>query len=81
LLGLQEGQKMFPKTSDIETLTTTPTMLYLIGLGLSDETDITIKGLDIVRRASRVYLEAYTSILLVDKSILVGLPTPRRLLS
>jgi precorrin-2 methylase len=48
-------------------------MLYLIGLGLSDETDITVKGLEIVRRAARVYLEAYTSILLVDKSVLVGL--------
>jgi len=47
-------------------------MLYLIGLGLSDETDITVKGLEIVKNASRVYLEAYTSILLVDKSILVG---------
>ena len=47
-------------------------MLYLIGLGLSDETDITVKGLEIVRKASRVYLEAYTSILLVDKDALVG---------
>jgi hypothetical protein len=46
-------------------------MLYLVGLGLSDETDITVKGLDIVRKASRVYLEAYTSILLVDKAVLV----------
>jgi diphthine synthase len=51
-------------------------MLYLIGLGLSDETDITVKGLDIVRKASRVYLEAYTSILLVDKSILVSSYAP-----
>ncbi|KAL8740600.1 MAG: hypothetical protein Q9190_006722 [Brigantiaea leucoxantha] len=41
-------------------------MLYFIGLGLADETDITVKGLQIVKRASRVYLEAYTSILLVD---------------
>ena len=49
-------------------------MLYLVGLGLSDETDITVKGLDIVRKAARVYLEAYTSILLVDKTILVGNP-------
>lgn len=48
-------------------------MLYLVGLGLSDETDITVKGLEIVRKASRVYLEAYTSILLVDQSILVCL--------
>ncbi len=46
-------------------------MLYLIGLGLSDETDITVKGLAIVRSAARVYLEAYTSILLVDKAVLV----------
>ena len=56
------------------------TMLYLIGLGLSDETDITVRGLEIVRKASRVYLEAYTSILLVDKAILVRLSpqlTPR----
>lgn len=46
-------------------------MLYLVGLGLSDETDITVKGLEIVKKASRVYLEAYTSILLVDQSVLV----------
>ncbi|KAJ2980705.1 hypothetical protein NQ176_g2475 [Zarea fungicola] len=45
-------------------------MLYLVGLGLSDETDITVKGLDVVKRASRVYLEAYTSILLVDQAVL-----------
>ncbi|KAL8303121.1 hypothetical protein RB597_005256 [Gaeumannomyces tritici] len=45
-------------------------MLYLIGLGLSDETDITVKGLEIVKKASRVYLEAYTSILLVDQPTL-----------
>jgi diphthine synthase len=48
-------------------------MLYLIGLGLADETDITVKGLSIVKRATRVYLEAYTSILLVDKEKLVSL--------
>lgn len=47
-------------------------MLYLVGLGLSDETDITVRGLEIVKKASRVYLEAYTSILLVDQSVLVS---------
>ena len=47
-------------------------MLYLVGLGLADETDITVKGLEVVQRASRVYLEAYTSILLVDHAKLVG---------
>lgn len=46
-------------------------MLYLVGLGLSDETDITVKGLEVVKKASRVYLEAYTSILLVDQPVLV----------
>lgn len=46
-------------------------MLFLVGLGLSDETDITVKGLEIVKKASRVYLEAYTSILLVDQAVLV----------
>ncbi|KAL2799799.1 tetrapyrrole methylase [Aspergillus keveii] len=43
-------------------------MLYLVGLGLADETDITVRGLEVVKRAERVYLEAYTSILLVDKA-------------
>ncbi|OAL36246.1 diphthine synthase [Fonsecaea nubica] len=42
-------------------------MLYLVGLGLADETDITVKGLEVVKRAARVYLEAYTSILHVGK--------------
>ncbi|OBT52216.1 hypothetical protein VE04_06994 [Pseudogymnoascus sp. 24MN13] len=45
-------------------------MLYLIGLGLSDETDITVKGLEIVRKAARVYLENYTAILLVETKVL-----------
>lgn len=39
-------------------------MLYLVGLGLCDPSDITMKGLEIVKKASRVYLEAYTSILI-----------------
>lgn len=46
-------------------------MLHLVGLGLADETDITVKGLEIVKKADRVYLEAYTSILLVRKDKLV----------
>ncbi|KAL3427504.1 diphthine synthase [Phlyctema vagabunda] len=45
-------------------------MLYLVGLGLSDERDITVKGLEVVKKAARVYLESYTAILLVDVSIL-----------
>ncbi|QLQ82499.1 hypothetical protein HG537_0H02610 [Torulaspora globosa] len=39
-------------------------MLYLIGLGLSYKSDITVRGLEAVRRCSRVYLEHYTSILM-----------------
>lgn len=46
-------------------------MLYLVGLGLADETDISVKGLEVVKVAQRVYLEAYTSILLVDQKKLV----------
>ncbi|KAG0172276.1 diphthine synthase [Apophysomyces sp. BC1034] len=42
-------------------------MLYIVGLGLSDETDITVKGLEAVKKSERVYLEAYTSILTVGK--------------
>ncbi|CAM9926821.1 unnamed protein product [Ectocarpus fasciculatus] len=45
-------------------------VLYLIGLGLGDETDITVRGLECVRKCSRVYLEYYTSILGVDKAAL-----------
>lgn len=51
-------------------------MLYIIGLGLADEKDISVKGLEIVRKADRVYLEAYTAILLVDKEHLVSFTMP-----
>ena len=47
-------------------------MLYLIGLGLGDADDITVKGLKIVKNAKRVYLEAYTSILTIGKDELVS---------
>lgn len=40
--------------------------LYLIGLGLNDEKDISIKGLEAVKKCKHVYLEYYTSILQVD---------------
>lgn len=42
--------------------------LYLIGLGLYDEKDITLRGLEIVKRCDIVYLEYYTSILGVNKA-------------
>lgn len=54
-------------------------MLHFIGLGLADEKDITVRGLEIVKNAERVYLEAYTAVLLVDKERLVSLRClPRR---
>ncbi|KAF6746785.1 diphthine synthase isoform b [Ephemerocybe angulata] len=42
-------------------------MFYIIGLGLSDEKDITLRGLEAVKGSSRVYLEAYTSILMISQ--------------
>lgn len=42
-------------------------MLYIIGLGLSDEKDITVKGLECVKKCKRLYLEYYTSILGIKK--------------
>jgi len=41
--------------------------LFLIGLGLGDEKDITVRGLELVRKADVVYLENYTSILGINK--------------
>ena len=41
--------------------------LYLIGLGLADETDVSIKGLEIIKKSNRIYLESYTSVLGVNK--------------
>jgi len=45
-------------------------MLYLIGLGLGDAKDITVRGLEVVKSAKQVYLEAYTSVLTIGKEAL-----------
>jgi len=50
-----------------------PSMFYLIGLGLGDLKDITVKGLEIVKQCSRVYLEMYTSILGCSLEDMVGI--------
>jgi diphthine methyl ester synthase len=42
-------------------------VLYLVGLGLGDEDDITVKGLKIVQQCDLVVLEAYTSVLGIVK--------------
>lgn len=47
-------------------------VLYIIGLGLGDEKDITVRGLEAVRGSHKVVLEHYTSILGVDKAKLVS---------
>lgn len=41
-------------------------MLYLIGIGLSDEKDITVKGLEAVKSSEFIYIENYTSALQID---------------
>ncbi|KAL8466775.1 hypothetical protein ACS0TY_035723 [Phlomoides rotata] len=38
-------------------------MLYVIGLGLGDEKDITLRGLEAIKKCSKLYMEAYTSLL------------------
>ncbi len=42
-------------------------MLNLIGIGLNDEKDITLKGLELVKDSDYVYLENYTSVLQCSK--------------
>lgn len=42
------------------------TTLYLIGMGLSDERDVTIKGHEIIKKSEKVFLEGYTSMLNID---------------
>ena len=44
--------------------------LHLIGLGLHDENDITLRGLETVKRCSVIYLEGYTSLLHCTKETL-----------
>ena len=46
-------------------------VLYIIGLGLGNEKDITIRGLEAVRQCKHVFLEYYTSVLGVDTKKLV----------
>lgn len=41
--------------------------LFMIGIGLFDEKDITLRGLDAIKSSDKVYLENYTSILSIQK--------------
>ena len=47
-------------------------MFYVIGLGLGDPKDVTVKGLEIIKKCERVYLESYTSILTCGQEALVS---------
>ena len=49
------------------------TMLFFIGLGLADEQDITLRGLNAIKKCTIVYLESYTSILHIPKERLESL--------
>jgi hypothetical protein len=49
-----------------------PKMLFIIGLGLGDCKDITVRGLEIIKKCDRVYLESYTSILTCGPEALVS---------
>jgi len=51
-------EKQIPKSEEQKKK-----MLYIIGLGLGDEKDITLKGLEAVKKCDKVYMEAYTSLL------------------
>ena len=43
-------------------------VLYLIGLGLCNEKDITVRGLEYIKQSDYIYMEYYTSILGIDSS-------------
>lgn len=38
-------------------------MLYIVGLGLGNEKDITLRGLEAVKKCDKIFIEAYTSLL------------------
>ncbi|CDW79647.1 diphthine synthase [Stylonychia lemnae] len=42
-------------------------VLHMIGLGLSDERDISVKGLEAVKSSQFIYLECYTAILMISR--------------
>ncbi|KAE8212209.1 hypothetical protein CF327_g4130 [Tilletia walkeri] len=44
-------------------------VLFVIGLGLADEQDVTLRGLKAMQGSERVYLEAYTSIFMADGAV------------
>lgn len=45
-------------------------MLYLIGLGIGDQNDISLRGLEIAKKADKIFIELYTSAWFGDLLIL-----------
>ncbi len=45
-------------------------VLYIIGLGLGSEKDISVRGLELVQSSDYIYMEYYTSVLGIDLDIL-----------
>eukprot|EP00644_Phytophthora_capsici_P011694 jgi/Phyca11/552955/estExt2_Genewise1Plus.C_PHYCAscaffold_500208 len=41
-------------------------VLYVVGLGLGDEQDVTLRGLNAIKKSKKVFLENYTSVLGVE---------------
>ena len=56
-------------------------MLTFVGLGLYDEKDISVKGLEAVKNADLVYAEFYTSHLMGTSHEELERSTPRMMLS
>lgn len=54
-------------------------MFYVIGLGLGDAKDVTVKGLEVIKKCDKVLLESYTSILSVGKEVLVRFINPKKI--
>ena len=46
-------------------------VLFIVGLGLGDEQDVTLRGLNAIRKSKKVFLENYTSVLGVEIDKLV----------
>ena len=42
-------------------------VLFLVGLGLGDEKDVTVRGFEAIKSCDEIFLEHYTSVLGVDK--------------
>ena len=56
-------------------------VLNIIGIGLGDEKDITLKGLELIKKSDLIYLESYTSKLNCDISKLEKLYKKRIILA